>query len=237
MGEEKRSGGMTVKKLGTKKSMPEIKSEMDHTLATNSSEGKKAATTVPGETAPIAATPHDPALATNTKLRTRSQNYAAAVFEKVKAVKDDPNAGQPFYDKYGGMAHKLPVLIRTAGLAQALAFVEVKAKVGEGVNEKKKKVEAKALETLLSDISRVVIGAHADAEKLCNASRDNNTDLFGYMHLTRKTMDALVWFKRFAVSILNVKQGEDDVTKDADLDDVENSAPSPLSDTGQGAKQ
>ncbi|GEM_PF-103807 len=130
----------------------------------------------------------------NLKLRTRSQKYAAAVYRKVKDV-ESTKKGDSFRKKYGGMAHKLPVLIRTAGLAQALAFVEGKSEAG--------------WTRLVEDLNAVV--GKTNGKDLLQASLSE--DLFSYMHLTRKTMDALVWFKRFAESVLNVKQGEEDTDK------------------------
>jgi CRISPR-associated protein Cmr5 len=127
-------------------------------------------------------------------LRTRSQVYAAAVYEKVMAIKDDTTKKKKFQKKYGGMAHKLPVLIRTAGLAQALAFIEVK-----GTDEA-------GWKRLLEDLNTVV--GPTNGKGLLKASLEE--DLVSYMHLTRKTTNALVWFKRFAVSLLNVRQGEED---------------------------
>ena len=57
-------------------------------------------------------------------MQTRDQIYAATVYEQVATVREK----EPEYKKYGAMAHKLPLLIRTAGLVQALAFVEARGK-------------------------------------------------------------------------------------------------------------
>ena len=154
------------------------------------------------------------------KLQARSQRYAAEVYGKVSAVKTATRKGDAFRKKYGGMAHKLPILIRTAGLAQALSFVESKAKTGEP-DEQKKKVEAQALTALLKDIGGVVL--QDNMQTLAETSRDKDTDLFAYMHLTRRTLDALVWFKRFAVSVLDVKQGDDEAG-DSDAEEASTSS-------------
>ena len=87
------------------------------------------------------------------------------------------------------MALKLPVLVRTAGLVQALAFVESRGK--------------QPFDDLLRDLAQVVINENADAALLLSRSRTD--DLQGYIHLTRRTLTALDWFKRFAQSILNVE--------------------------------
>jgi CRISPR-associated protein Cmr5 len=152
-------------------------------------------------TASITSKPTDEPDGDNTMLTSRSQRYAAAVYSKVKAIKDDPDKSRPFYKKYGGMAHKLPVLIRTAGLVQALAFVEEKSNGNA------------AWRRLLDDLYDVV--GKTNDETLFDASIKEN--LFSYMHLTRKTMDALIWFKRFAVSVLDVKLDDLDI-EDDDID-------------------
>ncbi len=110
-------------------------------------------------------------------MRTRSQTYAALIYAQVSGV---PKAeGQ----KYGTMAFKLPVLVRTAGLAQALAFVE-----SRGSAEQQKLLQH--------------LGAAVGVPNL--AERSRNADLGEYMLLTRNVMAALDWYKRYAQSILGV---------------------------------
>ncbi|NJL33179.1 MAG: type III-B CRISPR module-associated protein Cmr5, partial [Chloroflexaceae bacterium] len=64
-------------------------------------------------------------------IRTREQRLAAKIFKQVQEVDrkfpttDEDSKKQR--TRYGGMCHKLPILIRTAGLAQALAFLHAKA--------------------------------------------------------------------------------------------------------------
>src|SRR6266568_5202654 len=57
-------------------------------------------------------------------MQTRDQKYAADVYKKVTEVKK--NAEEVDRNRYGAMAHQLPILIRSAGLAQALAFLETR---------------------------------------------------------------------------------------------------------------
>lgn len=118
-------------------------------------------------------------------MRTRNQEYAAQIFEQVKQVGEDERK------KYGSLAHRLPVLIRTAGLAQALAFVEAR---GGAAGRK-----------LLRDIAAVV--NEVNEEKLLARSR--TAELPEYMLLTRNVLAALAWYKRFAQSVLGVEAGAD----------------------------
>lgn len=97
--------------------------------------------------------------------------------------------GQDERTQYGGMAHRLPILIRTAGLAQALAFAKSRKKTG--------------IDRLLDDIATTV------GENDLAAKARNEQDLMQYMLLTRRTLAALVWYKRFAISVLNIDASDD----------------------------
>ena len=119
-------------------------------------------------------------------MRTRDQDYAGKISDQVARI---ANADEEFRTKYGSMSHRLPVLIRTAGLAQALGLVESRGTPGQ--------------KQLLQDIAEVV-----RVPDICGRSRQ--ADLGEYMKLTRDVMAALVWYKRFAESLLDVKPGADD---------------------------
>jgi CRISPR-associated protein Cmr5 len=104
---------------------------------------------------------------------TREQEYAAKIYEQVKGVKDNRS-------EYRSMAEKLPVLIRTAGLAHALHFAHDR---GEG---------AKLIAHLAVVLKR---------DNLLEASR--KVELGEYMQLTQQALAALQWYKRFAQSLLS----------------------------------
>jgi CRISPR-associated protein Cmr5 len=92
------------------------------------------------------------------------------------------------------MAHQLPILVRSAGLAQALAFLETRTPHGHC--------------QLLKDLAATV----GEPETLAQKAR--TAPLNEYIYLTRQVMAALLWYKRFAQSILDIKAS--DTTKDAD---------------------
>ena len=119
---------------------------------------------------------------------TRTQNYAAAVFEQMEPL---AQRNQAYRDKYKSMAEKLPVLIRTAGLAQALAFVEAKA------------VKEQAWGDLLDHLACTV--GHTNRSSLSAASRSPRSTLGAYTRLTSQTLEALLWYKRFAQSLLDAE--------------------------------
>ncbi|MBT9176801.1 MAG: CRISPR system Cmr subunit Cmr5 [Firmicutes bacterium] len=116
---------------------------------------------------------------------TRNQRYAAQIFEQVSQFREAPETERK---KYGSMAHKLPVLIHTAGLAQALAFVD-----SRGSAEQKK---------LLDHIAAVV----NEPDLL---ARSRTAELNDYMRLTHEVLAALVWYKRFVQSVLGIEAGEE----------------------------
>lgn len=118
-------------------------------------------------------------------MQTRDQRYAADALKKVNELDKSE------YKKYGTMAHKLPILVRTAGLTQALSFVEAR-----GSTEQHK---------LLDHLAQTIqVG---DRNKLLKEAREN--DLSKYMELTQKVMAALLWYKRYAQSVLGVDPSED----------------------------
>jgi CRISPR-associated protein Cmr5 len=124
-------------------------------------------------------------------MQTRDQKYAAYVYKKVSAVKK--SAEEADRNRYGAMAHQLPILIRSAGLAQALAFLESR--------------DTKGHKQLLIDLAATV----DQPGTLLQRARE--APISEYMNLTRQVMAALLWYKRFAQSILDIKVS--DVAKDA----------------------
>lgn len=116
---------------------------------------------------------------------TREQKRAKSAFERVSKHKERP---QDWRDQYGGMAHKLPVLVRQAGLAQALAFVESRGK--------------DAHRALLEDLAQSLELSKAD---LLRQSRE--AKLGEYLRLTREALAVAQWYKRFAQSVLDVEAG------------------------------
>ena len=124
-------------------------------------------------------------------MQTRDQRLAVVIFQQVKEVK---NKGKDFYNSYGSMAHKLPILIRTAGLAQALTYVDSRDSVAQ--------------KQLLRDLA-------ATLHKPDLITTTITAELRDYMYLTQQTLAALLWYKRFAQSILDVKSGDTETSDTA----------------------
>ena len=115
-------------------------------------------------------------------MRNRQQEYALSAFEKITARAYSEKKDR---DSYGSMAHKFPVLIRSAGLAQAMAFVNSRGKDTH--------------KALVADIAST---AGLNAETLEDKSRKVN--LLEYTRLTRQILDVCLWYKRYAESVLDV---------------------------------
>ncbi len=122
-------------------------------------------------------------------MSTRQQHYAQVIYG---LVSQRISNNSTFQNRYGALAHRLPMLIRSAGFAQALAFIDARGKE-EGAE-------------LLNDVAFAVLG-QPNRHELLKQSRES--PLLVYMHLTQQTLDALLWFKRFAQTILNVEAGAD----------------------------
>lgn len=114
-------------------------------------------------------------------MQTLDQQYAASAYEQVLPIKEEKD-----YKKYGAMAHKLPILIHTAGLVQALEFV----------NSRGKPIQRRLLDHLA-----ITIGL-GNTETLLQTVKQ--APLSGHIRLTRQILAALLWYKRFAQSILDV---------------------------------
>ncbi|MCL6536311.1 MAG: type III-B CRISPR module-associated protein Cmr5 [Armatimonadetes bacterium] len=103
---------------------------------------------------------------------------------------------------YGNLCHEFPVLVRTCGLCQAIAFCADKAQSDE-------KARAEAYRLLLQHIGKI-LGVETDG----NGGADDpllktilQAGTTEYMLHTRRVLQAWVYFKRFAVSVLGVKTG------------------------------
>ena len=131
-------------------------------------------------------------------MKTLDQIMAERVYKRVNEYANYYPPESLERKRYGVMAQKLPILIRNAGLAQALAFVEAKA------------ANQETYQRLLSDIAYAVLeNDNANEHQLAKEGRD--ADLQKYIHLTHVTMLALSWFKRFSQSILKVEATDPEV--------------------------
>ncbi len=129
-------------------------------------------------------------------MRTRDQRLAALIFHQVRSVPEGE------HQKYGTAAHRLPMLIRTAGLVQALAFMKSRNKPG--------------IDRLLDDLSKAVLhlpdnleneSTRGDREELLRESREG--DLATYMLHTMRALQALGFMRRYVTSELRIDASDD----------------------------
>ncbi len=106
----------------------------------------------------------------------------------VREVEKEPKSVSNIY---GGLCHSFPVMVRTCGLCQALAFS--KAKAGEGKDDRER------AHTLLLRHVAHILNVQGD---LLATVRDAPASQ--YMLYTRRILTSWVYFKRFAESILKV---------------------------------
>lgn len=105
-------------------------------------------------------------------------------------------AQKAFARKYGAMALKLPILVRTAGLCQALHFVESRGDASC----------TRLLDHLAQQLARID-GTIKDAVSLCEYVR--KAEMRVYLHLTREATATLQWYARLAQSVLKVERTAD----------------------------
>lgn len=125
-------------------------------------------------------------------MKTRAQEYSQRVYQHISAL--------DFTDKkqeklYGSICHQFPIMVLRSGLAQSVAFLWVKAESGKPAYEK-----------FMQHLSAIT-GFEGES-RLMFQQRINNMDLNEYRRTTRTILNACVWYKRFAESLLNVQAGE-----------------------------
>ena len=138
----------------------------------------------------------------------RTHTVAKTAYKRVNARRDDA-----WKKKYGALAHKLPGMILQNGLAQATGFLLAKSKGNDDEHA-----------ALLDDLNHVLRAAGvSDAEGGCHLHKKViASDLHQTLLLTRRSLEASGWLKRYAQGVLGVDAtGErfaDDDTVDEDGD-------------------
>jgi len=130
---------------------------------------------------------------------TLEQQRAAAAHAHVLEIAGKYGKESEERKQYASMAQKLPVLIRSAGLCQALHFLKSRTKDGE------RSVLGTLLDHLAAQLRRTdpSLGHGGD---LCDAVRQ--ADLPFYLWLTREALATAEWYARLSQSELGVAKGE-----------------------------
>ena len=130
-------------------------------------------------------------------IEVRTHAVAREAYERVYARRDCPQK-----KKYGALAHKLPGMILENGLAQATGFLLAKGKTEHLA--------------LLDDLSVVLRAARAVTAPDGRAFHETviASDLDRTMHLTRRTLEASGWIKRYVQGVLRVNATGETTTGD-----------------------
>ncbi len=126
-------------------------------------------------------------------MKTRAQRDMELALNCVREVATNPDKDVHRY--YGGLCHSFPVMVRTCGLCQAVAFSADKAQSNDSNR-------AEAHQLLLNHVARIL---ELPPQSLLNEILA--ADAATYLLYTRRVLNAWVYFKRFAVSILKVESG------------------------------
>jgi len=127
------------------------------------------------------------------KLQTRAQKDMALALDLVAAVEaqHSSNKREDTKGRYQSLCQEFPVMVRTMGLCQSLAFCESKKDSKEGL--------PKAHQLLLHHVGQIL---NAQGNLL---QRVQDAPATEYMHMTRRVLDTWVYFKRFSKSVLSVE--------------------------------
>lgn len=135
-------------------------------------------------------------------VQTRQQRYFALALTQISELEGRAEADFPQQVKtaYGGLCHSLPILIRNDGLCQAIAWIEDQASVTPPTPLSRAYIEIRAHIAALLGMQPI-----GQAGLL---ARVQNADISTYMRYTRDILDAWIYYKRFAGSILGVDAAE-----------------------------
>lgn len=122
-------------------------------------------------------------------IQTRAQKDLKLAYDLVSSV--DASAGNDTKSIYQQLCKQFPVMVMQSGLCQTLAFHEDKSK--------KTDARGKAHQYVLQHSAEVMGVTNAiQTAQTCNALE--------YMQHTRRILSAWVYFKRFAVSALEIEK-------------------------------
>ena len=138
-------------------------------------------------------------------------NIRTHAVAKTAYARVDAHSKDTYKKKYGALAHKLPSIILENGLAQATGFLLAKG-------------ESEHL-ALLDDLNAVLCSAGATTTS--NGTKLHQTiigsDLNQTMLLTRRSLEASGWLKRYVQGVLGVdatgEDTDDDTASDGTADD------------------
>ncbi len=135
-----------------------------------------------------------------TRLVLASQKLMKRAFDQVQK-RSQGTMNEASRKDYQKLVKNLPALIQVSGLAQAVAFTVSKS------NELKNGAERKMI---LADLARCLeLSSDQNDERAMKELQERIVeleDVVEYIRLTRRTQQALQYFKRFSISVLGVAE-------------------------------
>lgn len=127
----------------------------------------------------------------------RTHKVAREAYECVAERRD--KLGERLWADYAALAHKLPGMVLENGLAQATGFLLAKGHAGGDDQHM----------ALLDDVNRILRATGASERSSGKALHCAviESDLNGYMILTRRTLEASAWLKRYVQGMPDVGTG------------------------------
>lgn len=126
-------------------------------------------------------------------MKTRVQTDSKLAYEQISQLPEEVDK-----NTYGSLCHHFPMLVLRSGLCQAVAFYTVKAK--DSANKVVYKI-------FLEHMAAAAGETNTNHEAFQQRTLD--MELYKYRQTTRSILAAAIWYKRFAVSLLDVDQSGD----------------------------
>ena len=120
-------------------------------------------------------------------MKTRAQEDSQLAYKQISEL---PEATKK---AYGGLCHHFPMMVLRSGLCQAVAFYTVKAKGQTNATAYKEFLEHMATASGNKGMAYDRFQEHI-----------HQLDLDRYRQTTRRILAAAIWYKRFAISLLDV---------------------------------
>lgn len=130
------------------------------------------------------------------EMKTRAQTDMEMAYDLVNEVTQKPEEVKKIY---GGLCHSFPIMVRTCGLCQAIAFSKDKATSDGDLGQ----AHSLLLKHVVTLIDPQVPLINLQSDSLLKNILD--ADSRQYMFYTRRILSAWIYFKRFAVSVLKVE--------------------------------
>lgn len=132
-----------------------------------------------------------------TSMKTRAQSDSQMAYQHISQLQLDDKQKKLF----GSICHQFPIMVLRSGLAQSVAFLWIKAESKDDDDNLKKPAYAEFLKHLS------MLTGEENESRDAFQQRIHDMELDEYRRTTRKILNASIWHKRFAESLLNVRAG------------------------------